>query len=277
LQPGKEITAGNDGAGDRDVKKMITKEDAIRAGSVSEEDLLSWYGCLLQTFGHQGWWPSDGWFETIVGAILAQNVSWTGAAKAVQSLKKEGLLNPLHLSESTPEVIAPLIYSSRYYNQKAERLLVFIHWFMDRFNGDIMMMQQEETQDLRRQMFSLKGFGPETVDSILLYACGKPVFVVDAYTRRTGSRTGWFSDSASYEEMQAFFTSRIPVDVSLYNDFHAQIVCLGNRICRSKPDCLSCPVREIRGHVYCNRTGIPDTANIVKEDYIERLLRIKND
>jgi len=218
---------------------------------INQEDLLTCYHSLYTSFGDQGWWPSSGWFETIIGAVLAQNVSWGGASQAVSSLKDAGLLDPEKILQSSQEVIAPLIRSSRYYNQKAERILIFVRFFADRYGSDSTRMNKEDTGILRSLLLNLKGFGPETVDSILLYACEKPVFVVDAYTRRIGSRIGLFKADASYQQMQDFFMARLNPDTRLFNDYHAQIVHLGNIICRTKPLCKSCPLRKMDGRLQC--------------------------
>ncbi len=217
--------------------------------SIEREKILAFYHTLLQHFGHQHWWPSETDFETVLGAILAQNVSWTGADRAVCSLREAGLTDPAALYAADHKTIAPLIRSSRYYNQKTEKIILFMKYFMIRFDGDITRMADEETGVLRKELLDLRGFGPETVDSILLYACRKPVFVIDAYTRRIGSRQGWFLDTISYHEMQDYFTAYLPKDTELYNDLHAQIVALGSTICTTRPDCLSCPVREIQNEI----------------------------
>jgi endonuclease III related protein len=226
-------------------------DQTTHATGITEEDLLTYYHFLYTSFGDQGWWPSSGWFETIIGAVLAQNVSWDGASQAVSSLKEAGLLDPEKILQSSQEVIAPLIRSSRYYNQKAERILIFVRFFADRYGSDSVRMNQEETGILRSLLLNLKGFGPETVDSILLYACEKPVFVVDAYTRRIGSRIGLFKTDASYQQMQDFFMVRLNPDMTLLNDYHAQIVHLGNTICRTRPFCKSCPLRKMDGRLQC--------------------------
>ncbi|MDD1728381.1 MAG: endonuclease III domain-containing protein [Methanospirillum sp.] len=242
----------------------LIRSETSGSSEITRDDLLTYYQELHDAYGHQGWWPSEGWFETIVGAVLAQNVSWTGASQAVSTLKKSGLLDPEALLLLGPDTLAPLIRSSRYYNQKAVRLLVFAEFFMTRYRGDISLMKQEETGLLREMLLELKGFGPETVDSILLYACEKPVFVVDAYTRRIGSRIGWFPVDASYELMQNFFTTRLFPDPDLFNDYHAQLVYLGTSICRTKPVCESCPIRQMPEDLRCPFV-ISDTPRVRKK------------
>lgn len=218
---------------------------------VTGEDLITWYSALHSSFGHQGWWPADGWFETIIGAILAQNVSWSGAARAVSSLHHAGLLTPETLSKTDRNTIASLIRSSRFYNQKSERIAGFLHYFMEQYEGCIDLMKDQDTSRLREELLLLPGFGPETVDSILLYACEIPIFVVDAYTRRIGSRYGWYAETATYVYMQDFFMTRLRPDTALYNDLHAQIVRLGSSICKKEPDCQQCPVRDLNEHLFC--------------------------
>ena len=215
-----------------------------------ETPLIAFYSALKDAHGLQHWWPAESAFETIIGAILAQNVSWTGAYKAVCALKEAGLMDPHLLFQAGEDTIAPLIRSSRYYNQKTGKIMVFLSWFLENCDGEISKMASLPCLKVRRELLNLTGFGPETVDSVLLYALDKPVFVVDAYTRRIGSRQGWFSEDITYAGMQEFFMDRLPSDVSLYNDFHAQIVYLGNRICKKNPNCSACPVRDT-GIIQC--------------------------
>ncbi len=214
-------------------------------------DLVKWYTALLNAFGPRNWWPADSAFETIIGAILAQNVSWNGAYQAACALKEAGLMDAHALIQAGPDTIAPLIRSSRYYNQKAQRIIIFLTWFFETCHGDISTMASWDLGHIRRELLHLSGFGPETVDSILLYALEKPVFVVDAYTRRIGYRQGWFHEHASYADMQQFFMDRVSPDIPLYNDFHAQIVYLGNAICKKTPRCTDCPVRKISRKHQC--------------------------
>jgi len=220
-------------------------------GDGSPEELMDFYSILLINYGHQNWWPAETPFETIIGAILAQNVSWTGASKAISNLINAGLLEPVKLAQENTDNIAGLIRSSRYYNQKAQKIKVFMDWFLQRFDAELMLMEKEPTNSLREELINLKGFGPETVDSILLYGLNKPIFVVDAYTRRIGKRQGWFDGNLSYNDIQDFFMKRIFKNVPLYNDFHAQIVRLGNKICKPKPNCNICPVKKEGKHILC--------------------------
>ncbi|MBP7411203.1 MAG: endonuclease III domain-containing protein [Methanoculleus sp.] len=209
------------------------------------------YGALSAAFGHQHWWPAETAFETMIGAILTQNVSWTNAARAVRNLEGAGMLDPCLLAKADPGEIARLIVPSRFYNLKAERIREFARVYVAEFEGDPAVMAAVETSALRERLLAVRGLGKETVDSILLYACGKPVFVVDAYTRRIFSRYGLLPADASYDRMQRLFAENLPPDAALFNDYHAQIVFLGNTVCRKSPLCGRCPIREVHGSLRC--------------------------
>ncbi len=213
--------------------------------------LLTIYSTLLERYGNRGWWPAETPFETIIGAILAQNVSWSNARKAVENLKCAGLLDVQALRDADPTVISGHIIPSRYYNQKARRISAFMQFLYAEYGGDIDCMSGEDLPRLRVKLLSLKGFGEETVDSMLLYACNLPVFVVDAYTKRIFHRYGLLRENAPYHEVQHFFMTHLPGDVPLYNDYHAQIVNLGNSICKTHPDCHLCPIRSIQLGIAC--------------------------
>jgi endonuclease-3 related protein len=207
--------------------------------------LLDIYRLLRQAFGHQRWWPADTVEEVVVGAILAQNVAWRNARTAIRALAENRLLSLEAIHHADAACIAPLIRSSRFYNQKAERLKNFSALLFEEFNGRLPELFALETDRLRQRLLELKGFGEETVDSILLYAAEKPVFVIDAYTRRIFSRLGLFPAQRSYRQFQAFFMEALPRDIDLYQDYHAQIVHLGNRVCKkTKPLCTDCPIAE---------------------------------
>jgi len=215
------------------------------------DDLSAIYGALSAAFGHQHWWPAKTAFETMVGAILAQNVSWTNAAQAVASLESAGMLDPGRLAAADAGDIARLIVSSRFYNQKAERIREFARVYVTEFQADPAVMAATGTEALRERLLSLPGLGKETVDTILLYACRKPVFVVDAYTRRIFSRYGLLPEEVSYDRTQRLFSDHLPPDVGLFNDYHAQIVRLGKTACRKSPLCDRCPIRIVRGSLRC--------------------------
>lgn len=210
--------------------------------------LMQIFQLLLGHFGPRRWWPAQDDFEVIVGAILTQSVSWKNVEKAIANLRALGLLHPLALTEATPEVLEEAVRPTRYYRQKAERLRVFCHYLRDRHNGDLSSLFSLETQDLRAELLALKGIGQETADSIILYAARKPIFVVDAYTRRIFHRLQIFPADISYDDMQGFFMRNLPPDLYLYNEFHALIDGLGNTRCSNrKPRCEGCPLLELCG------------------------------
>jgi endonuclease-3 related protein len=207
-------------------------------------DLLEMYRLMAGAFGPQHWWPAETPFEVMVGAILVQNTSWSNAALAVANLKERGLLDARRLVALGREDVAALIRPSRFYNMKAERLLVLVRWLLDRYDGGVDGMSRVPTEQLRQELLGLRGVGPETADSILLYAAERPVFVVDAYTLRVLSRHGLVAPGATYADLQRFFEDRLPRDVALYNEYHALLVALGKDICRPKPRCGDCPLRD---------------------------------
>jgi endonuclease-3 related protein len=220
------------------------------------DDLPAIYGALSAAFGHQHWWPAKTAFETMVGAILAQNVSWTNAAQAVASLESAGMLDPGRLAAADAGDIARLIVSSRFYNQKAERIREFARVYVTEFQADPAVMAATGTEALRERLLSLPGLGKETVDTILLYACEKPVFVVDAYTRRVFTRYGLLPEKASYDRTQRLFADNLNPDAELFNDYHAQIVHLGKTVCRKSPLCDRCPIRVVHRSLRC--AGAPE-------------------
>ena len=219
------------------------------------DDLLVIYDTLRAAFGYQHWWPAETPFETMVGAILAQTVSWTNAAKAIANLKDAGMLDPGRLAAADTGDIARLIVPSRFYNQKAERIREFSRIYIDEFQADPAVMAAMETDALRKRLLAVRGLGKETVDTILLYACEKPIFVVDAYTRRIFSRYGLLPENPSYDRTQRLFADNLPRDAGLFNDYHAQIVMLGKIACRKSPLCDQCPIRMVHGSLRC---GTPD-------------------
>lgn len=204
------------------------------------------YRRLRAHFGPRHWWPAKTPFEVMVGAILAQNTAWTNVEKAIANLKAEVPLNPRALARLSPVKLRRLLRPSGYFNQKEKKLRAFLRFFLaPPYRGSVRRLRREPAQRLREQLLSVWGIGPETADSILLYALDQPVFVVDAYTRRVFSRLGLTSPRAGYEELKDYFTRRLPRNLSLFNDFHAQVVALGNRYCRSRPECGACPLQEL--------------------------------
>ena len=207
------------------------------------EILLKIYNSLYHYFGPLNWWPGDTPFEIMVGAILTQNTSWSNVEKAINNLKKENLLEPWKLYRINQERLAQLIKPSGYYNIKAQRLKNFLNLFVEEFEGSTKKMFSDDSKELRKKLLKINGIGPETADSILLYAGKKAFFVVDAYTKRIFSRHKLISKDSTYYQIQEFFIKNIDRDIELFNEFHAQIVMLGKTICTSKnPDCAKCPI-----------------------------------
>jgi endonuclease III related protein len=210
--------------------------------------LIKIYRTLYQTYGPRHWWPGETSFEVMVGAILTQNTSWRNVEKAIQKLKGKGVLNPEGIHHLKRSELARLIKSSGYYRIKTDRLKSFIDFLFEEYDGNIKKMGRERLGELREKLLGVKGIGPETADSILLYGLKKPIFVVDAYTRRILSRHGIISEKASYEEVQKLFMDYLPRDEKLFNEYHALFVYLGKTVCKKIPRCELCPLRDKIGN-----------------------------
>ena len=207
-------------------------------------DLNIIYQTLLDRFGHRGWWPGETPIEIITGAILTQNTAWKNVEKAIANLRRAGKLSYKALEVIPIEALTELIRSSGYYNQKALKLKAFVQFLKKEYQGSLTRMFREETPVLREKLLSIKGIGPETADSILLYDGEHPIFVIDLYTYRIVTRHGWVPESIDYHGLQDFFTAKLPEDTGLYNDFHAQLVAVGNAYCRKTPKCDECPLKR---------------------------------
>jgi endonuclease-3 related protein len=205
-------------------------------------DLLEIYHRLYTAFGPQHWWPGESRFEMIVGAILTQNTAWKNVEKAISSLKENSVLNPTAMKAIPQPELALLIRSSGFFNLKAARLKAWVSFLFDEYKGSLDRMFAEEGGRLREKLLAVKGLGPETVDSILLYAGHYPFFVVDAYTRRVFSRHSRVDPNDTYQGVQAFFMDRLPADPPLYNEYHALIVHLSKLFCKKEPTCEGCPL-----------------------------------
>ncbi|MCH8814918.1 MAG: endonuclease III domain-containing protein [Chloroflexi bacterium] len=216
-----------------------------RIGAGAERRLLDVYDRLFRRFGSQRWWPGDGPFETIVGAILTQAAAWTNVEKALANLKSAGVLSPEGVASTPEEELASLLRPSGYYNAKARKLKAFVELLQRQFGGDLDRMLGCPAEVLREQLLSTYGIGPETADSILLYAAGRPVFVIDAYTRRIFSRLGVEPERDSYDGWQKMFECSLPAESRLFNEYHALIVRLGKEHCRKEPECGACPLFQI--------------------------------
>jgi endonuclease-3 related protein len=210
---------------------------------VADPPLRAVYRALAAHYGPQHWWPARTRFEMMVGAILTQNTAWANVKRAIARLRRTRALTPRRMHALPLSELAERIRPAGYFNVKARRLRAFTGWLIAAYGGSIRRMLRTPPERLREELLAVNGIGPETADSILLYAGGHPVFVVDAYTRRFLIRHGWLNEGATYDEVAAVFTRRLPRDPALYNEFHALIVALGKRHCRAAPRCETCPLK----------------------------------
>jgi endonuclease-3 related protein len=205
------------------------------------------YTSLLDHFGPQSWWPAESPFEVMVGAVLTQNTNWANVSRAIDTLKSENILSPALLQALPLDVLAEKIKPSGYYNLKAKRLKNLLDLLTEEIelSGSLESFFSQDRDMLREKLLQVKGIGPETADSILLYAAEKPIFVVDAYTHRFLVRHGLIGEESSYQEMQELFMDSLPEEAALYNEYHALIVRLGKEFCKKRnPLCRECPLRE---------------------------------
>jgi endonuclease-3 related protein len=210
--------------------------------SSTHEDV---YRRLFAAFGPQHWWPGESPFEVMVGAVLTQNTSWQNVERAIRNLREADLLEPRALYAVPPAELEELIRPAGYFRVKARRLRSLLEFLVERYGGSLEAMFTAGLSELRRQLLEVHGIGPETADSILLYAGGLPSFVVDAYTHRIFARHGWIGFDADYDQIQDYVQSALPQDVATYNEFHALLVRLGKDYCRkSNPKCEECPLRQ---------------------------------
>ena len=201
------------------------------------------YRKALSCLGPQHWWPGESPFEVMVGAILTQNTSWLNVEKAISNLKKQKLLSLRRLYKMPVRELAKIIRPVGYHNIKACRLKNFLKFFIKSYQGSIKKISLVEIKDLRKDLLKVNGIGPETADSILLYALNKPVFVVDAYTRRIFARHGLLRENSTYDETQNLFMKNLKKDVKLFNEYHALLVRIGKDFClKNKPKCRLCPL-----------------------------------
>jgi len=195
---------------------------------------------LLAHHGPQHWWPADTGFEVLVGAVLTQNTAWRNVEQALSRLREAGLLDPVALVEAEPETVAEAIRPTGYFNVKARRLRNLCLAYLQ--EGCLEGMQLQGTEALRERLLAVTGIGRETVDDILLYALDRPVFVVDAYTRRLFQRLGWIGGQEGYEQLRAAVEAALGPDTEAFNELHAQVVALGKDTCRPTPRCEACPL-----------------------------------
>jgi endonuclease-3 related protein len=210
----------------------------------TEQRLLNIFRTLLSSFGKRNWWPGETELEIIVGAILTQNTSWKNVEKAINNMKAQGVLDVDTLHTITKDQLGEIIKPSGFYNQKSSRLKLFINVLHENFNKSIDNLKYYDTNDLRNLLLGISGIGPETADSILLYALNRPVFVVDAYTKRFLKNHQIYDGDDRYDDIQNFFMANLPLDTYLFNEFHALIVCLCQNYCKKKPECIMCPLNK---------------------------------
>ena len=219
-----------------------------------KQTLENIYHQLMARYGPQYWWPAQEPFEVIVGAILTQSAAWGNVEKAITNLRAAEALSPEALRRLPLPELAMLIHPCGYYNAKALKLRSFAYWLGERYNDNLDKLFASDTCHLRQQLLSIHGIGEETADSIILYAASKPIFVIDAYTRRIISRIGLAPDNNSYTAYQTLFMDNLPTDARLFNECHALLVCLGKNVCRNRPLCPQCCLNNIC-QFYANGRG----------------------
>lgn len=207
-------------------------------------DLMKIYHKLLDTYGARHWWPAETPFEMAVGAILTQNTNWHNVEKAIINLRAAGVLTSAAVCALSQPELEELIKPSGFFRQKAERLQLFSRYLLDHYRGHLEEMLQQPLEPLRQELLKLKGVGPETADSILLYAGGHLSFVVDAYTGRLFTRLGLLTGGEKYTPIRDIFMRRLPQEVQLYNEYHALIVAHCKKHCRKRPLCPDCPLAD---------------------------------
>lgn len=201
------------------------------------------YSLLYRRFGVLQWWLAETPLEVIVGAILTQNANWHNVEQAIANLKKDKLLEMEALRKAKPAILERAIKPSGFYKQKARRLQDFVSYLYNKCQGDLASFFDQDVHSLRKELLAQKGIGPETADSILLYAGNLKTFVIDAYTRRILERINSLK-FRTYDEYQAYFEDHLPARVKIYNQFHALLVELAKNHCKKKPACQKCPVRK---------------------------------
>jgi endonuclease-3 related protein len=209
------------------------------------------YERLIFRYGPQHWWPADSPFEVIIGAILTQSAAWKNVEKAINNLKSADLLTAKNIHYIPLEDLAQVIRPSGYYNAKAKKLKAFVSWLDENYDNDLDVLFKNDINTLREQLLSIHGIGEETADSIILYAAGKPSFVIDAYTKRIIGRIGLLPIDASYNTFQRLFINLKP-DVYIFNEYHALLVCLGKLICRKVPLCAECCLQDMCQYHLCS-------------------------
>ena len=214
-----------------------------------DKELNAIYDTLSKHFGPRHWWPRHWWpgdsgLEVCIGAVLTQNTSWKNVEKAIANLKKSAKLELRFLTAMPEKKLAGLIRPSGYYNLKAKRLRALLNFLASCNSGDWRSyLRKLKLETAREKLLCVYGIGPETADSILLYAVQRATFVIDAYTLRFGARYGIFPEKTDYETARDYFMKKLPRKVRLFNEYHALIVALGHNYCKPKPLCSECPLK----------------------------------
>lgn len=225
--------------------KTETRNNNHRKSGRIGHALREIYTRLESWYGPTHWWPGDTPFEIATGAILTQNTAWSNVEQAIANLKKKRLLSPKRILACPDNTLHELLRPSGYFRIKAQRLRSFCQYLVERYNGSITRMARKPLEQLRPELLNVHGVGPETADDILLYACEKPVFVIDAYTRRILSRHGLCPEQSSYAELQALFHRHLEPDIALFKEYHGLIVYAGKTFCRKVPRCEGCPLHPM--------------------------------
>ena len=259
----KETMPGIDSSNKRGVARtMVAEEQAVAHSG----QLLRYYEAMSAALGPMHWWPAKTPFEVIVGAILTQNTAWGNVERAIANLRSARVLTPSAMLRVPSPRLAALVRPSGYFRQKAKKLKAFVRFLQAEYGGSLKRMFQTPTFELREKLLSVHGIGPETADSILLYAGNHPVFVVDAYTHRIFGRHGITDGKPDYEKVRAFIETSIPQRPELFNEFHALIVNTGKNWCRkSAPRCEHCPLRPLlpaHSQMFLPAEVVPEVASL---------------
>ena len=225
-------------------KHRISADTASDTRSINRR-LNKIYRLLLARYGPQHWWPADTDFEVIVGAILTQSAAWGNVEKAISNLKQGQVMSPRSLRKLSSDKLAKLIYPSGYYNAKALKLKAFVKYLEEAYEDSLEKLFTLDIQRLRSELLNIHGIGPETADSIILYSAHKPIFVVDAYTRRILTRVGLNPLRDNYSDFQAIFMDNLPADEKLFNEYHALLVRHGKEVCKKVPLCEICCLKQL--------------------------------
>jgi endonuclease-3 related protein len=229
--------------------KQHTESEGTADEALSLNDRLTEiYRLLLARYGPQHWWPGDTPFEVIVGAILTQSAAWGNVEKAIANLKRAEVMTPASLRQIPRHDLAKLVYPSGYYNAKALKLKSFVEHLEKAHEDSLEKLFSPDILRLRNELLDIHGIGPETADSIILYAAHKPIFVIDAYTRRILTKLGLNPEKDDYPAYQALFMDNLPADEKLFNEYHALLVRHGKEACKKSPVCSDCCLGQLCPH-----------------------------